>query len=442
MARPSSRIEFAEAGGLTDAVSWVNDPDKELADGCALRHTLLTQRLADQCTLTGYAIGDTWLQRYVASSGFPGENYLFDGDDLINRVGRNKAFQAGSLVISRNPSASMKVKSVLMIDDQGGTRSYGHINVSTYSGALDEFDVPGLDVVRVARVNAYEWYNACALVSMYSKLNNDKELRHVMLTTESKPEDFQHQIALVGPEPDGANGAAFVRAVADCSLDINEFNLCIWGRHLKAAGSVGFSGDVEIYVDQLPNPTSISFVGQEGAVKTPLYDRYATRYLQDVGRYYFYPKEPFSYETKAERVFSLDYLTNCFQIQKPKANATRHDILLSPAGAAVSITKQSDAEKKEVSEAEVSAGYLACLDKEWEPIIVNYTYFELALQTMQKYYSQQADLDNGEYSTPRMTEVFLQQIYVPASNRWGLIIRPEDERTLFAMNVIHPSRYA
>ena len=439
MARPTSRIEFADAHLLTDAASWVHDPDKELADGCALRHTLLQQLSPQQSTLTAYAIGDTWLSRYVPSSGFTGENYLFDGSDLIDRVGKNKAFQAGSLVVSRNRGSTMKVKSVLMEEEGGTTQSYGHINIGTYSGTLDEFELPEADTVHIASVPAYDWMWACHLVSTYSKLSNDKELRHAMFMTHCDPGDFVNQMGVIGPEPDGANGAAFVYMGMDCTLHEKFPNFCVWGRHLKAIASVGRTGTVEIYLDSLVEPTSVTIQGSEGMVKTPLYDKYTTRYLQEMGMYYFFPTEERSYEWRGHRTFTLDYLANCFQIQKPKANATRHDILLDSTDTGLSISKQSDSAKSEESKVEVHPTKLDCLEEAWEPIIVNYTYLDLALQVTQKY---NALVESESEGQTRMTLVELQQIFVPATNRWGLLIKPEGGALVLALNVIHPSRYA
>ena len=61
------QIDFADSDEFINGVAWVNDPNPELAVGCALRHIYLKQIESDRASVTGYCLGDAWLVRYISN---------------------------------------------------------------------------------------------------------------------------------------------------------------------------------------------------------------------------------------------------------------------------------------------------------------------------------------------------------------------------------------
>lgn len=380
-------IDFGLATDLTKAVAWVYDPDKELTPSCALRYVYLQQTDNSRCGVLGYAVGDVWLYQSCPAQGILGLDFLFDPEDLLDRIGKKDGFKDASMRISPTKETKMKVEAIMRIVDDK-VESAGNILIPTYGGDMADFEIPEEDWHLLGRIyNGYRYRNLCRLLTSFSGLRSVDEKQAVWFSMQYR-DNNQDLLSITSTERGGRQGSAMIAAelLAPDLPDFQSFG--IPARFLQKTSEV-FERDetISVYVNEEGDFTRVKFEGDKGWVSLPIIDGYFCQAVSEGAMAFFY-NQGLELEAVCDRTFNLPQLSRGLDIQIHKKNSTAHrsrDRLLEMVGEQLVISKRSDLLKKELST-------IPCWTLEgagdWTPLVADHDYLDTALETLDKFITQ------------------------------------------------------
>lgn len=370
-------IDFGLATDLTKAVAWVYDPDKELTPSCALRYVYLQQTDNSRCGVLGYAVGDVWLYQSCPAQGILGLDFLFDPEDLLDRIGKKDGFKDASMRISPTKETKMKVEAIMRIVDDK-VESAGNILIPTYGGDMADFEIPEEDWHLAGILyDGYKYRNLCRLLTYFSGLRSSSIRQAVWFSLQDG------KLSLTSTEKDGDRGNTMLAAELPISFEFPSFGIA--GRFLQKTAEV-FEKDssIYLYVDDLDKPERVKFEGDKGWVSLPVIDGYFCQSLSEGAMAFFY-NQGLELEAVCDRTFNLPQLSRGVDIQTQKASSKRKDRLLEMISEQLVISKRSDLMKKELST-------IPCWTLEgagdWTPLVADHDYLDTALETLDKFITQ------------------------------------------------------
>lgn len=376
----NNELYFQRGVELVDCIKWValGYTDTSLPTGSIKTFVHLKQVNAEEAVATAYGRDDVWLSRRCYATGVIDTEYLLKGDDVC-ALGSLDLFKNFALVLSTTKRQKARFDSLAALDVKNP--DVGVTEVSVYAGDIDDFKMPNTDWKPAANIMAaWDFRKAIKLNQDLSDLNKNsssKESPPALLRFEDE------MVAVISAEKSGAlNGSNMIVTETPC-LFPKPFTIAIRGKHLSKVGDV-FSGGqstIEVFVDDLEEPTRVKFVGSEGFIDVPTVPTYNCKALSMGALCYFYGINRRGYTEICSRHFVTAALKGFVELQTPR-KGQRPDILLELAKNKLVISKREENSKKERSSVTVW-GLEGVGD--WVPVVVKHDLLLQSIETIEKF---------------------------------------------------------
>lgn len=378
-----TRIEFRDAAKLLKTINTIYDRDKKLSLGNALSYIYLEQISEDKSVLMSYINGDGWLVVECESVGVIESSYLFDGEDLLLRLGLlNSVGGEAGLRFYQTKENQMKVEILLQEKRKlkKGGRGGNNILINVYNGDYSDFtdsyikeiEEEGEGCIKIApRCNFFGLSN---VINSFSNLKVDTELRPLWFHS------FDGFLWVSSTAKICTNSGTCMASIRVCP-SFSTFDFGVIGRQLFKALYL-FSNDVSVYL--LPNRVILKSPNTNTAVLNRIPPQHSLPLTKGA------PLTTLPTSQRSQhlsllctRIFSLKELLRAVYLSKPKHNANNLELCLNLIDNTLIISKQSDCKLLEKSEVSIFSSMYSIGN--WISISVHYEMLVASLKAITEY---------------------------------------------------------
>lgn len=373
-------LYFTSSADLTQTVGWVyKTPPKTLPAQSAYHYCLLQQIDEENCGLLFNTGDNSWLYRKCASQGPIGTTYLFDANDLLQRVGKEDVWKRHALLVSATKRNKLRVECVTEVQNNEA-KAAGNIEISTYPGDLADFILPEeTDWQSFTQIlDGWVLRKQSLLLENFAALKSNSARKPIWLRFKD------NTLSILASEKDSNQGLSMLCCKSKCYAPELSFGLA--GQYVQKLAQV-FETDsvITIQVDDLEDPSKVKFSGDKGWVILPTIDEYQARELSVGAVNVFFPPDNI-FQDVCDRTYHLTELSDRLALQRPKPDSGLKDVLVEEVDNNLVLSKLYDYQKHEMSSA---AAWTLDGKGEWPGIVFPFNYADDALDTMDKFLTKE-----------------------------------------------------